>query len=52
MEDLPQNIRHKDLPHNKCDREFERKRRTNVCNSADVEDLPHNSDRLGLGGWG
>ena len=36
----------------KCDRELERKRRTNVCkcNSADVEDSPHNDDRLGLGG--
>ena len=33
-----------------CDREFERKRRTNVCNSADVEDSPHNGNRLGLGG--
>ena len=39
-----------DSPHNKCDREFERKRRTNVCNSVDVEDSPHNSDRLGSGG--
>ena len=38
----------------KCDREFERKRRTNVCNSADVEDSPHNGVRLGLGRlrWG
>ena len=43
-----------DSPHNECDREFERKRRTNVCNSHDVEDLPHNGDRLGSGGrgWG
>ena len=48
-EDSPQTDK-EDLPHNKCDREFERKRRTNVCNSADVEDLPHNGDRLGLGG--
>ena len=32
-----------------CDREFERKDRTNVCNSADVEDSPHNRDRLGSG---
>ena len=32
------------------DQEFERKRRTNVCNSADVEDSPHNGDRLGSGG--
>ena len=24
-----------------CHQEFERKRRTNVCNSADVEDLSH-----------
>ena len=33
--------------------EFERKRRTNVCNSADEEDSPHNRDRLGSGklGW-
>ena len=32
-------IRHKeDLLHNECDREFERKRWTNVCNCADVED--------------
>ena len=38
-----------DSPHNKCDREFERNRRTNVCNSADVEDSPHNGDRLGWG---
>ena len=54
MEDLPQKIRHKqDSPHNECDREFESNRRTNVCNSADVEDSPHNGDRLGLGegGW-
>ena len=35
-----------------CDREFERKRRTNVCNSVDVEDSPHNDDRLGSGGLG
>ena len=50
----PQKIRHKeDLPHNECDREFERNRRTNVCNSADVEDSQHNGDRLGgLGGVG
>ena len=39
----------KDSPHNECDREFERNRRTNVCNSADAEDLPHNGDRLGWG---
>ena len=51
MEDLPQKIRHKeDSPHNECDREFESKRRTNVCNSADVEDSPHNGDRFGVGG--
>ena len=50
-EDSPQKIRHKeDSPHNKCDREFERKRPTNVCNSADVENSPHNGDRLGSGG--
>ena len=35
-----------------CAREFERKRRTNVCNSADVEDSPQNGDRLGSGGLG
>ena len=60
MEDSPQKIRHKeDSPHNECNREFECNRRTNVCNSADVEDSPHNGDRLGwgvgsgeLGGWG
>ena len=51
MEDSPQKIRHKeDSPHNEWDREFERKRRTNVCDSADVEDSPHNGVRLGLGG--
>ena len=53
MEDLPQKIRHKeDSPHNECDREFERKRLTNICNSVDVEDLPHNGDGLGSGGLG
>ena len=53
MEDSPQKIRHKeDSPHNECDREFERKRPTNVCNSADVEDSPHNGDRLGSVGLG
>ena len=53
MEDSPQKICHKeDSPHNECDREFERKRPTNVCNSADVEDSPHNDDRLGSGGLG
>ena len=45
-----------DSPHNECDREFKRKHPTNVCNSADVEDSPHNDDRLGSGvgrdGWG
>ena len=55
MEDSPQKIRHKeDSPHNgwtyKCDREFESKRRTSVCNSADVDDSPRNDDRLGSGG--
>ena len=51
MEDSPQKIRHKeDSPHNECDREFERKRPTNVRNSADVEDSPHNGDTLGSGG--
>ena len=35
-----------------CDREFERKCRTNVCNSADVEDSPHSGDYLGSGGLG
>ena len=53
MEDSPQKIRHKeDSPHNECDQEFERKRRTNICNSADVEDSPHNGDRLESGGGG
>ena len=51
MEDSPQKICHKeDSPHNECDREFERKRPTNVCNSADVEDSPHNGDKLRSGG--
>ena len=51
MEDSPQKIRHKeDSPHNECDQEFEHKRRTNICNSADVEDSPHNDDRLGSEG--
>ena len=52
MEDSPQKIRHKDSTGEtyECDREFERKRRTNVCNSADVEDSPHNGDRLGSRG--
>ena len=51
MEDSPQKICHKeDSPHNECDQEFEHKRQTNVCNSADVEDSPHNNDRLGSGG--
>ena len=45
-------IRHTTSETYECDREFERKRRTNVCNSADVEDSPHNSDRLGSGGGG
>ena len=45
-------IHHKeDSPHIECDREFERKRQTNVCNSANVEDSPHNDNRLGSGGW-
>ena len=35
-----------------CDREFEHKRQTNVCNSADVEDSPHNDNRLGSRGLG
>ena len=53
MEDSPQKIRHKeDSPHNKCDQEFECKRRKNACNSADVEDSPLNNDRLGSGGCG
>ena len=38
-----------DSPHNECDREFEHNRWTNVCNSADAEDSPHNGDRLGGG---
>ena len=54
MEDLPQKIRHATSETYECDQEFKRKRRTNVCNSADAEDSPHNGDRLGLGweGWG
>ena len=63
MEDSPQKIRHTTGETYECDREFERnKGRTNVCNSADVEDKPHNGNRLGLGrlrsgglgsgGWG
>ena len=43
-------IRHATGETYECDREFERKRRTNVCNSADVEDSPHNGDKLGSGG--
>ena len=42
MEDSPQKIRHSTGETYECDREFERKRRTNVCNSADVEDSPRN----------
>ena len=49
-EDSPQKIRHTTGETYECDREFERKGRTNVCNSADVEDKPHNGDRLGSGG--
>ena len=52
MEDLPQKIRHTKGETYECDREFELKRRTNVCNGADVEDSPHNSDRLESGGLG
>ena len=52
MEDSPQKIRHTTGETYECEREFERKRRTNVCNSADVEDLPHNGDRLGSEGLG
>ena len=44
-------IRHTTGETCKCDREYEHKRRTNVCNSADVEDSPRNDDRLGWGGW-
>ena len=44
-------IRHTTGEIYKCDREFESKRRTNVCNSADVDDSPRNDDRLGRGGW-
>ena len=40
-------IRHTTSETYECDREFERKCRTNVCNSADVEDSPCNGDRLG-----
>ena len=52
MEDPPQKIRHTMGETYECDREFERKRRTNVCNSADVEDSPHNGVRLGSGRLG
>ena len=52
MEDSPQKIRHTTGETYECDREFERKHRTNVCNSADVEDSPHIGDRLGSGGVG
>ena len=45
-------IRHTTAETYECDREFERKRRTNVCNSADVEDSPHNGNRLESGGLG
>ena len=42
-------IRHKeDSTHNECDQEFECNRWTNICNSADVEDSPHNGD-FGVG---
>ena len=49
-EDAPQKICHTTGETYECDGEFERKRRTNVCNSADVEDSPHNGDRLGSRG--
>ena len=52
MEDSPQKIRHTTGETYECDQKFERKRRTNVCNSADVEDSPHNGNRLGSGGLG
>ena len=52
MEDFSQKIRHTTGDTYKCDQEFERKRRTNVCNSANVKDSPHNGDRLGSGGLG
>ena len=44
-------IRHTTGETHECDGEFERKRRTNVCNSADVEDSPHDGDRLRSEGW-
>ena len=44
-------IRHTTGETYKCDREFEHKRWTNVCNSADAEDSPLNGDRLGREGW-
>ena len=52
MEDPPQKICHTTGETYICDQEFERKRRTNVCNRADVEDSPHNGDRLGSRGVG
>ena len=42
-------IRHTTGETYECDREFEHKRPTNVCNSTDVEDSPRNGDRLGVG---
>ena len=54
MQDSPQRrFATQGVRHTNVTREFERKRRTNVCNSADVEDSPHNNDRLrsGRDGW-
>ena len=45
-------IRHTTGETYECDREFEHKRWTSVCNSTDVEDSPHNGDRLGSEGLG
>ena len=50
-EDSFQKIRRTTGETYECEREFERKRRTNVCNRADVEDSPHSGDRLGSGDW-
>ena len=52
MKNSKQKIHHTTSETYECDREFERKRQTNVCNSADAEDLPHKGDRFGSGGLG
>ena len=49
MEDSPQKICHTTGDTYECDREFEHKGQTNVCNSADVEDDDRLGSRGGLG---